>query len=521
MKKIIAILTSAMLMVTALAGCSEKKVSNVDNSKLLKISAASVGVSNEDKNDDLYKFMSEKFNIDIDMESISRNALAEKTRIMITSGTMPDVMFGNWDYNGYMSFCKQGLLKALPDDYKERYPNIASELERTMILDTLEERGNGKLYSIVRASSFGVIYGQDNDINVGREAFVYRKDWAKQLGIDVKPVMSYDEFYDMAKKFKEADLGKAGKANVMGMAATHDYAALAFLGSNNNNYRNFYKNEDGEYVCGYRDEATLIGVNEYARAYREGILHPNFYAHKSDDIDSYFLTGKTGIYFSGWGSSYPNFKTKFEDANPGLDADECIGLFTLAGKDGVLRTRANTNFYGGVYFNPDIDEEKFERILTMIDWISSEEGTRIINYGLEGKDHKVNDDGSIEILLEKTENGTYPAINSLYNSWNLFETIASVKHFDLNINIEELEELNNMLSSKINAEKNEIEPLDIAMQFYAGDKYKSFMAANDFDSMVTQIIMSDGDVTEKWNKKIDSMKSSIDDVLKEINADLK
>ena len=56
---------------------------------------------------------------------------------------------------------------------------------------------------------------------------------------------------------------------------------------------------------------------------------------------------------------------------------------------------------------------------------------------------------------------------------------------------------------------------------YAGDKYKSFMAANDFDSMVTQIIMSDGDVTEKWNKKIDSMKSSIDDVLKEINADLK
>ncbi|MBR2883853.1 MAG: hypothetical protein IKB93_03590 [Clostridia bacterium] len=103
----------------------------------------------------------------------------------------------------------------------------------------------------------------------------------------------------------------------------------------------------------------------------------------------------------------------------------------------------------------------------------------------------------------------------------LFETIASVKHFDLNINMEEMEELNNMLSAKINAEKNEIAPLDIGMEFYAGDKYKSFMAANDFDAMVTQIIMSDGDISEKWNKKIDSMKSAIDDVLKEINADLK
>ena len=519
MKRIVAYMLSVLMIVITFAGCGEKKENSVDLTETLKFSAATVGVNNNDKEDALYKFMAEKFNIDIEIESISKNAVPEKTRIMITSGTMPDVMYGDWNYNDYKKYCKQGLLKPLPDDYATRYPNIAKELERTMISDEILELGNGKLYAIPRAASFGVVYGQGNDVNVGREGFVYRKDWAEKLGIEVKPVMTYDEFYDMAKKFKEADFGGVGKNNVMGMVASPDYAILAFVGSNNVNYRNFYK-KDGKYVCGYRDESTAEGIAEYQRAYKEGILHPNFYAHKAADVPSYFLTGKTGLYFTSWGTSFPAFKRQFEESNPGLSADDCLGLFSLAGKDGVLRTTENANYSGAVYFNPQIDDAKFERILAMIDWIASEEGTRIINYGLEGKDHNVNPDGSVNVLCEKDENGAYPAISDLYNSWNLFQTISSVPYCNLNTNIQDMGDLNSFLKSKLEFQSKDIKPLDLDMTFYSGDKYTKFIAANDFDSIITQIAMSNKDAKQEWEKKLNSMEKTIDDVLKEINAAL-
>lgn len=68
---------------------------------------------------------------------------AERLRVWINSGDMPDV--ATWDYNHgeAMNYIDQGLIYRLPDDWKERWPNVAKAYEDSQLGPALEEMVGG------------------------------------------------------------------------------------------------------------------------------------------------------------------------------------------------------------------------------------------------------------------------------------------------------------------------------------------------------------------------------------------
>ena len=518
-KKVLALVLICVIASGIFAGCGKEE--KQDLGEKLKVSVTVTTSEANLKDDKLYKFISDKFGLEFDIKPIPTEGMAEKTRLMVASGTLSDLTFGEFMYKDYLSWGKQGLIKPLPEDYKEKYPNIHRALQRTKMLEKLEEEGNGFMYGIPRAMTSNDQYGIDIDApNIDRHCFAYRKDWAEKLGIEVSPIMKYDDFIDMAVAFKKADFGNVGQANNMGIAVSSSNAPFIFIHAQNPNWNIFYKNSKGKYVCGYNDKATLEGVKAYREAYEKGVLHKSFYTHKTSDIQGYFHSQKTGLLFQTFGGGeIQKFKTDFESANPGLDADECIGLTWIEGKDGKVRGRETTNYWSCLYFNPDIDEEVYTRLLTMIDFFASEEGAMLLGSGFEGEDYKI-EDGKFVSLIPVDENKTPKPLKDVYPSIELFSLFNPSSRIAKTIEQKNIDLVRDMIQAKLDSDL-ETKKINLDVEFYTSDKYGKFMSTHDIATMATEIITKGGNIEKSWKEKISSIQHKIDEVCSEMNKTLK
>ncbi|MCZ4151259.1 ABC transporter substrate-binding protein, partial [Escherichia coli] len=78
---------------------------------------------------------------------------------------------------------------------------------------------------------------------------------------------------------------------------------------------------------------------------------------------------------------------------------------------GKYRNLEQANFWSALVFNPDISDEKFERIMDLLDYSTSKEGQMLINMGFEGTDWKYDENNELVSLLPEgtTLEDKYPA----------------------------------------------------------------------------------------------------------------
>ncbi len=119
--------------------------------KRITFSATSVDLSDDGNymNDEIYKAFDAKFNFEYKLIPLSWDNWVERDRIWINSGDMPDMMFWNFDFKDYVNFSKQGLIKPLPADYEQKYPNLASAMAKTGLSDYLKTLDpEGRVYMV-------------------------------------------------------------------------------------------------------------------------------------------------------------------------------------------------------------------------------------------------------------------------------------------------------------------------------------------------------------------------------------
>ncbi len=523
MKKLTKILALVLILVMAASWfteCVKDKAKMTDDGKVI-VTIAAPGPS-EKLDDDIYKAISDKFGIEIELEVVTLDSMAEKSRLRVASGSLPDLMFGDFTYRDYTSWGKQGLVKPLPEDYEEKYPNLAEGLKRTKIVDKLKKDSGGPLYGIPRSMSSIELYGYSSDTpNIDRHGFIYRKDWAEKLGFEHKIIRTYDEFIELATAFKKADLGGVGQENNMALSVPAYNAPFIFVHAANPNWDVFYKNEEGKYVSGYNDPETLDGIIAYKEAYDLGILHPTFYTQKPEDATSNFYSGKSGMYFAGLGApDLQSYKQSFQNANPDINADEVLDIFWIEGKDGKVRAREMSNYWSCLYFRPDLDDETFHKILSMLDYIASPEGERLVTSGFEGKEYEVAEDGSLVNLIPQAEDGSYKKVSDIYPSADLFTNIKTVSNFNTNVKKENIETVRKFFEAKF-ASDLESKKLDLEMEFYNSDKYSKFVASHDKANIITEIIVGKEDPEKAWKAQVKSMQNKIDEITKEMNETIK
>ncbi len=529
LKRVVPVLVSITCVVSLLGGCGKKASSGTSADEKIKysVSAYSTGVSYSNLEEDaLYKEFCDKFNIEFDVTALPAESFSQKVRLMLASGTTTDVMQAPFNFSEYLKNADQGLIAPLPDGWEKKYPNLAWTIECSGIKDFLEKTGDGKVYGIPRTLT---IFNQEDSesenktkaVNIDSYGLLYRKDWAKKLGIELGPVVEYDEFMDAVLKMKNADFHDPGR-EITGISVSYDEAPNLFVTSYNSYYQKFHK-VDGKYVFGLTDPTTLEGMKAYKKAYQDGILHPNFFAHKDQDAMDRFFAGNAVAFFSGVGSqaTFGNRLKSFSEANPGVNVEETVGLTFVKAPDGKIHGWENPNQWTIWYLNPDMDEEKMDRILKIFDYITSKEGFRNWNLGAEGVDYTLNN-GEVELLSwVKQDDGSYLRENTYemetllnWMAAEQYQTVPFLRYSDYVRN-----STTAMREAKL-AEEISIAMLDYNVQYFNGAKYKNFQSNFNVNSMMAEVIVSDGDLETEWAAKVDGIRGILDPALEEINAEL-
>ena len=474
--------------------------------------------------DALGQFWQDKFNVTIDLTAATMDASDwnERLRIWINSGDMPDVTHWGFNYGELADYAAQDAVYRFPDDWKERWPNVAASQEYVPGAAVAEEKLGGT-YVLFRT----IFANHRPSERLSYHALLYmRKDWMEACGVEIKDTYSPSELEEIATKFKEMDPGNVGSQLVPISIRTYDvpkiYPGTVFPESINVG-DGYYKDENGQFQWAPADERTLEGLEKYQNLYTSGLLDPEFYTlTRYEGTEKFYIGGTAGIVLDD-GMGYM-IQSRMEDGlqkNLGLDPDEALHIAQLVGEDGKYYYREDMNFYGAIIFSPDITDEQFERAMDILDFCCTEEGQEIINMGFEGEDWELDENGEYVSLLPNEITGNASSIlGSKYPSADVFfggvilgddfqfvspnytkETRDIISHFY---------ELRDELS-----DETTLLPREYDYEFYSS---RAKTQANmDLSEEYAQLILKEGDLETNWKNWVDEKMQLVQPLLDELN----
>ena len=217
-----------------------------------------------------------------------------------------------------------------------------------------------------------------------------RGDWAEELGIDLSTVDTYDEWYDMLTAFKDAGFTQDFVGSYVPHSTYNDGSDPLMLAGRNINAE-LYQIDGTVYYGPYTPEFK-DHIEMYAQWYAEGLIDRDFYTRTAADNESLFLNGRAAVgnilYIdvdrydrSTLNSTDPNWTpVKMPTVEEG--GTRCIGY---------MNTTYATN--SCVSITTAMDESLIPVFCQYQDYLYTDEGATLSNYGIEGETFYVGEDG--------------------------------------------------------------------------------------------------------------------------------
>jgi putative aldouronate transport system substrate-binding protein len=141
-----------------------------------------------------WKELEEKTNVKINWQVMSSNDWTEQKSIMLASGTLPDIIFGDAVFTDADIANNLAYFRPL-DDYIEQYmPNLQAAMSESPELRKLSTFPDGKIYSLPAR-----LPSRPQSVNQP----VINKVWLDKLGLEIPDTI--DDLYNVFKAFKEQD----------------------------------------------------------------------------------------------------------------------------------------------------------------------------------------------------------------------------------------------------------------------------------------------------------------------------
>lgn len=394
MKKVLALIVSLMMVLSAVCATAEKSELLYFDEELT-ISAMGIHFNNYPPEFDgtfFFPTILERINARIEIDWRSIDDYSTQVATTLASGALPEIMVGN--EFGVMNLVDEGAIIAL-DDYLDLIPNIVEAVTEERMAKWREADGH--------------IYTIPTIVNVpGSQSVMIRKDWLDQLGLE-EPT-TWDEWMTVWRAFRDNDMNGNGDATdeiplslEMGADGQRSMASLMnAFGIQCSSDTQFCVLEDGTYTMVYEHPRYMEFLEAVQGLYDEGILDKEFATRTQAELFTAMDSGLLGSTMT-WAersklSSYSNQEAGDEDALwvcvppiQGPHGDQITQEREAVGKVWTITQAA-------------VDAGKVEDILRMFNWMYSEEGVELYNYGIEGVHHdKV--DGEYVLKPEVVEDG--------------------------------------------------------------------------------------------------------------------
>ena len=409
MKRLFALLIALVTAVTfalSLTACAEEGNEDKfaeDGSLILNVRNL---YFNEWKGEDIYTIekIEKKFGVKFVPTNYSWSDWTQQVTQAINAKNVSDVFhfeLNNYNFaRSYKFWAEDGDIKALPTDMS-RWPNLQRMIERTSNIDALKI--DGKLYCIPIAKNI-----KSEEAPFSPFTYVYRRDWAKALGVyKENDVYTWQEFQALLGAFKNYTAGINGYA-----LADVEWGFPSVI--------NMYKSaphcftvENGQVVASYTTDKYIEGL-EYAKTLvSSGIYYDDQYNANDGDVAKLYYGNRVGVFYENLSvSNYSTLRKKMaerDEITTKEALDDATAIMKVKGPDGKYALEGTDNWFAATFFAGGISDQKMEKLLDIMDWLISDEGTMMAVYGIEGYDYTI-ENGQVvlsELGWEKDSEGKY------------------------------------------------------------------------------------------------------------------
>lgn len=398
MKKTVASILTLSLALGAFSACGQTPASSVANSAAASASTSASGsqttasdttlVSAEPKTFTIFlTFNNMPFNpewpvwqeaakrTNVTLEGVipqSNSNEEEAFNLMLSSGELADII-------GYVSTAeleklgRDGGLIPLNDLIEEHAPNIKKLMEEDASFRQACYSLDGNIYQLPKSQDL-----------VSAEFWWIRQDWLDKLKLETPK--NVDEMYKVLTAFRNEDPNGNDKQDEIplfdraGDKMPDEYLYLWDTSTE------FYA-RDGVIEFEPMEENFKTGVTNIVKWYKEGLIDPEIFTRgaKARDI---LLSGDLGGCTHDWVSA-GNYNDTLPKDIPGF---QMKAFAPPADQNGNVVER--TTRYPGVGWGISSQCEDPVTAIKYMDYMFSEEGSTLMNWGIEGETYTVNADGT-------------------------------------------------------------------------------------------------------------------------------
>lgn len=479
------------------------------------------------EDDALWNYYTDKFNFTVDWVPLQYAERFDKLRIWIATDDLPDVVWIGLNdviYSEYITWMNSGMFAEVPS--LDAYPNIQAMYDQEAMLGDELCTFDGKLMSLpaMRDSA-----SYDFMINMG---IGYRADWAEKLGMrNEGDVYTWDEFMNLLQAFIEQDPGGNGAGNTYGLCTRMGYFPdILGIWQTNPTPWTFeepgYIEMDGQYVWYPSTDAYIEGLKIVKDLYDRGIIWPDNVIDSSETLyRELYVAGQMGAMAQNLSLGFVSqVRDDMLKVDPSLERDKVYAIAKISnpGTEDEFYQHAVASYWSCVAFSLKATDAQKDRFLATQDWNLSPEGLNLGLYGLEGTDFTVNDDGSIDLLWEKDEAGTYVdpyPFREYYTRLSVYDNAANFTN--VSKNPQDVEDVRSAMDWSVENIGDKVKVLDYVQTYTTTpnkDKLGTFTAQTKA-KVIDLLANSTGDTIEAdWRAWIAEMMPQVQPVLDDLNA---
>lgn len=345
----------------------------------------------------IFKYMEEKTNVILKVTNVNLTENDEKRNVLINSGDYPDVFIkGGMSSDELYQYGSEGIFLPLEDLIEQYAPNYKAIIDERDAWNVVTS-ADGHIYSTYEISKPNVSNVPNMWIN---------QQWLDNLGLDMPTTL--EEFYEVLKAFKEQDAdGDGDPNNEIPWIASSDISPVEFLlpclGFNMQGWWDpWVVSEDGSSIeffpatDRYKDALEFI-----TKCYEEGLLYKDSFSITCDQIRAMGQTGESIGVFGEW---HPGNVVGYYDNTKSEEENKILQYTALLPFDGAKWPTAGGLERGGFVITDKCEYP--EIMMAWVDFLYSDEGAMIANYGIEGDTYDLVD-GKIKMRDENNPSETY------------------------------------------------------------------------------------------------------------------
>lgn len=333
--------------------------------------------------------------VDVEWVHPPRGQEKEQFNLMVVSQDLTDIIYYNWaDYSG-------GPEKAILDevilplnDYIDAYaPNLKAFFEANPEAKRQATTDDGTIYMFpfvrdvcLSEETMGLNFTQGP---------IYRLDWAEQLGID--PPQTIEDWYEMLCAFRDNDMNGNGDPNdeipFSGVWTSTAQYSINYFCAAFGVLQGFYL-EDGKVNHSILSPKYKEYLDTMRQWYAEGLIDPDYLAIDSNTFQAKVTSGLVGSWIGSETAHYVNYAQVMEETLPQAQIKAIPWPMTKDGNRYTAQPAVNA-ICNGKGFAISSACKDIEAAMRYLDYIYSEEGIRLVNYGIEGEHYVLDEEGNV------------------------------------------------------------------------------------------------------------------------------